>query len=1036
MPLVCPNCRRTLGAGTADAPRFCMYCGQRLAADPSPDPGGVLGLAGETQAFLPDPAGSADPSLDTRTFASPPAGAVPQVADRVAGYTLVRFLGAGGMGTVYEAEASGSGRRVAVKLLSNRLTANPASVERFRQEGRVASQITHPRCVFVLGADTDAGRPFIVMELMPGRTLKDLVDQRGPLPVPEAVARILDVIEGLAEAHRQGVIHRDVKPSNCFLTADDRVKIGDFGLSKSLTADDDSEDEAGADARHLTTSGAFLGTVMYASPEQIRGEPVGYDSDVYAVCGTLYYLLAGQAPFQHESLTASLAKAVSEPAPAIRSRRPDVPRELERVVRRGLDRDRTRRWPTLDALRDALVGLQPDTQRPARPGALVLAFVCDYAIAQVLALPVELARQAAVDPTGAEAFDPSWPWLAVLALYFVVLEGVTGTTVGKRLLRLQVVKLGGVGPPGVAAGAGRFAVFALVMGLIFVIWDWDAAGRPSGYTIGTTATAVGLVVAARQLRRSAHGWRGVHDFASGCRVVQRDRPPHRPRLVSRYPNPLDRVEPGKLPAPAAVGGFAVVGRLSTLADGSEVWLADDRGLGRRVLLHVRPASTPAVERPGGEVTRPTRLRVLGRGYAPWPVGGGKVEARGWTATVAPAGAPLVDLTSPDRPLMWADARPILEQLVDELATGASDGSAAPAGVAQVWVEPTGRPQLLDFPLPKSRPNARLTPPAAAMDLVRQVATLALEGEARTAGDRIRAPLPLHASTITDRLFTAADPYTSLEDLREDLAENATKPAAVTSGLRRAHLGVWVPLVAPGLLLMVLLSGLGNFAWAVVSAGHARKLAEVQVVVTDPVARAEFVDRHPDQAAAVAPDRLGATLELLDKKIVEQRDYEAQLLGWLNRPERLAFDRLLAAGPPGIDLRRLGRPEPDEATRRVQFLRTLAAAMAVPLLIWAVLSFAFRGGFALAGAGIAHVRADGGRPGRFRVTVRELVVWLPLTLALWAALWVQLMHPQWVAVRTGLWLGAVGLLPVYLVVALVYPARPPQDRLLGMYLVPR
>ena len=251
---------------------------------------------------------------------------------RVGGYRIVRHLGEGGMGSVYEATDDESGKRVAVKLLSTKLASNPISVERFRQEGRLASQLSHPRCVFVYDADADAGRPFIVMELMPGQTLKDVVEKKGRFNSTEAVLRILDVVDGLIEAHRFGLIHRDVKPSNCFLTADDRVKVGDFGLSKSLV---ESESDV-----QLTGTGAFLGTVLYAAPEQIRGEEVGYDSDVYSVCATLYYLLTARAPYQHESLTAALARAISEPPPSIRRLRPDVPKALDRVVRKGLERDR------------------------------------------------------------------------------------------------------------------------------------------------------------------------------------------------------------------------------------------------------------------------------------------------------------------------------------------------------------------------------------------------------------------------------------------------------------------------------------------------------------------------------------------------------------------------------------------------------------------------------------------------------------------------------------------------------------------------
>src|SRR5438309_6357493 len=118
------------------------------------------------------------------------------------------------------------------------------------------------------------------MELMPGDTLADLVARNGPLPYPEAVKKIRDVIAGLQEAHRLDVIHRDVKPSNCFLEADGRVKVGDFGLAKSLVKD-----------AHLTKTGAFVGTPHFASPEQVRGEPIDAGTDVYSVAATLFYLL-------------------------------------------------------------------------------------------------------------------------------------------------------------------------------------------------------------------------------------------------------------------------------------------------------------------------------------------------------------------------------------------------------------------------------------------------------------------------------------------------------------------------------------------------------------------------------------------------------------------------------------------------------------------------------------------------------------------------------------------------------------------------
>ena len=633
MALTCPRCLRDLAdsADPAARPVFCMYCGQRLRGDSTPVPPPV--------AVMPDPAATVD--APTGSFSADPTPEVeeagPAVAgppDELGGYRLGKFLGAGGMGTVYEAEAIESGQRVAVKVLSGRLAQNPSSVERFRQEGRVASQISHPHCVFVFRADADAGRPYIVMELMPGRTLKDLVDAQGPLPVAEAVRRILDVIAGLGEAHRLGVIHRDVKPSNCFLTDDDRVKVGDFGLSKSLAADRTD--------KQITQSGAFLGTVLFASPEQIRGEPVGYESDVYAVCGTLYYLLTGRAPYQHESLTASLAKAVSEPPPPVRGRRPDVPIELERAVLRGLERDRDRRWQSLDELGDTLRELLPDSQRPARPRSLVLAFLVDAIILQIVEVPAELLRQSAqgFQNITVSLFEASGMSLGLAMIYFTLFDGLTGWTPGKWLLRMRVSRVGETGPPGWKRAHVRAIAFGAIWVLIAYAPDWLVAwlGWPLGVFLAVTGAAVGVGLLLYQLWPKEGWYRGVHDFASGCRTAQRRRPAYRVRLVSRYPNPLDRPQPTAEPLPGSVGGCAVKAKVCDLPDGGEVWSAEDKGLSRRVLIRVWPPNT--IDPLGTEatarlsaafdrlerlvrrlredsVTRPTRLRAVGHGTLVW-----------------------------------------------------------------------------------------------------------------------------------------------------------------------------------------------------------------------------------------------------------------------------------------------------------------------------------------------------------------------------------------------------------------------------------
>lgn len=1039
-----------------------MYCGQRLR-----------GSSGWTQTVKPDePLGQAD--VHTRTFEvtpeiDPPSATNVAPPTEIAGYRILRFLGAGGMGAVYEAEAHGTGQRVAIKLLSARLTGNAASVERFRQEGRVASQITHPRCVFVLRADTDAGRPFIVMELMPGNTLKDMIDEKGPLPPTDAIARILDVIDGLAEAHRLGVIHRDVKPSNCFITDDNRVKVGDFGLSKTLGVS-----EGG---RHLTQTGAFLGTVLFASPEQIRGEQVSYDSDVYAVAGTLYYLLSGKAPYQHESMTAALAKAITEPPPNLRTHRADVPHELDAAVLRGLERDRDRRWQSLSEFGDSLRDLLPSNNRPARPRVLTLAYLIDVLLLQFVLVPLELLVSSGM---AVNLFAVDLATVLVAFLYFAPAEGVFGTTLGKKLLGLRVSKVGQTGPPGFPRAALRTAVFHVILfGAIFGIGAVLGAVPGVGVALGLTTptrerelwailAAAGALAIAFQARRTQGGYRGIHDIASGCHVTQRPMHPKRTRLTSRFPNPIERGVPAPVPLPASVGGFAVTGKACDLPDGGEAWAAEDVGLGRRMLIRVFP---PGQTRTNAETVavRPTRMRAVSHGSLVWAG-----TERAWAAYVAPSGAPLVDLvTRPGKPLAWADARSIIEQVTDELLAAEADGSGVwRPTTEQVWVEPGGRVQLLDFPLPPGagwhvEGEAQFPEPGPTdpLKFIRQVTTLALEGNPRIDGGPVRAPIPPHASKVTTKLFDDGyGGYPTLPKLWQDLSDTHSHPAQVTAAGRAAHLGVQAVLLAWGVSLMLTVTGLNNFARAMLSAAYVARPTQVEAVLNDPekvdavlnAGRAlpkEHARYRAKLETALAPGRVKETIELLHTRVEHLQDDAKDHRSHLTAPEQAALDAIT----PQMEF-----DEPDLKDPQYTFLlaaaREIAAAenpalaaksedgewlvfplsAAVLLLVplgWAGFAFVFRGGMAFLLAGITLVKADGRRAGRFRCAFRELLVWTPLTCVLLLTLWVQYAHPDMVLTRTVLWLLGVAMIPLYVVIALRDPVQPPQDRLAGTFLVP-
>ena len=208
-------------------------------------------------------------------------------------YRLLRKLGAGGMGVVYEAEERATGRRLALKVLRQSID-NDEQRKRFRREGRLAASVNHPCSLYVYGTDEIEGVPVIATELADGGTLHDEVKRRGPLPIEDAVDAMLSVMDGLEAAHRQGVLHRDMKPSNCFVSSDGVTKVGDYGLSISHSEEKPADDP-------LTRRGFIMGTPAFSPPEQLRGEALDQRADIYSTAATLYYLLTGKPPVEAQT---------------------------------------------------------------------------------------------------------------------------------------------------------------------------------------------------------------------------------------------------------------------------------------------------------------------------------------------------------------------------------------------------------------------------------------------------------------------------------------------------------------------------------------------------------------------------------------------------------------------------------------------------------------------------------------------------------------------------------------------------------------
>lgn len=262
-----------------------------------------------------------------------------RLADR---YHLEEQIGYGGMGRVYRARDERLGREVAVKVLDERADGDFGRA--CLEEARATARLTHPGIAAVLDTGAEDGRSFIVMELVQGRTLRQVLDERLTIPALEAAELAAQVADALESAHRQGVVHCDVKPHNIILTTEARPKLVDFGIARAVTK------------TRTTAVEEIEGSALYLAPEQVRGERLDGKTDVYALGAVLYEMLTGRPPFQGHSLAAVVAQRLVADPPPPRSLNPSISPELEGVVLTALARDPSERFPTAGALGEALRG--------------------------------------------------------------------------------------------------------------------------------------------------------------------------------------------------------------------------------------------------------------------------------------------------------------------------------------------------------------------------------------------------------------------------------------------------------------------------------------------------------------------------------------------------------------------------------------------------------------------------------------------------------------------------------------------------------
>jgi hypothetical protein len=287
---------------------------------------------------------------------------------RLGPYEIVSSLGAGGMGEVYRARDPRLGRDVAIKVIGGEGPPAPERLRRFEQEARSVAALQHPHILAVHDLGTHEGRPYLVLELLEGETLRERLSH-GPFPVRKAVEIAVQICDGLAAAHAHGVVHRDLKPENVFLVREGGVKLLDFGLAKLLEAAEEGGSEAATET--ATDRGTWVGTPGYVSPEQLRGKGATARSDVFALGAVLFEMLTGQRAFKGATKADTLAAILEKDPPAMALPGGAVPAPLERVVLRCLEKDPDDRFQSTRDVAFALEALstgsmnEPGTVLPA-----------------------------------------------------------------------------------------------------------------------------------------------------------------------------------------------------------------------------------------------------------------------------------------------------------------------------------------------------------------------------------------------------------------------------------------------------------------------------------------------------------------------------------------------------------------------------------------------------------------------------------------------------------------------------------------------
>jgi hypothetical protein len=878
----------------------------------------------------------------------------------------------------------------------------------------------------------------IAMELVPEGTLKDLVIPDAPMGAAAAVDAILQVVSGLEAAAAVGILHRDIKPSNCFRHRDGRVLVGDFGLSVAAS----SRDAQGGRA------GTILGTPGFASPEQLRGATLDVQSDIYSVGATLFYLLAGRAPFDDHTTTSLLNKIATEPPPSLAVLRPELPRGVAAIVSRCLAKDPADRFSSYAALRRALEPFSTARLVPAPILRRTLAGLVDAWLIGLMAIPIALLIRAlpwALTYPG-DKIAAAAATLLFMALYYGLLEGLAGASAGKALFGLRVADEHHVAP-GVKRAAMRLLVFDGPTQLFKLLAVWSLLRVVPDLASGFVSTVVGTVclIVLFSTARKKNGYLALHDRWTRTRVVRRRVTAEARERVDRSTAQMAR----EFESDERVGPFLVPPSTRIDVDAPVRIEGYDDRLQRPVWLEILPAGTAPLAASRRDLGRPTRLRWLA---------GRRDQNQCWDAYEAVDGAPFETAASAPQP--WSRVRHWICDLAQECAAGLADGSLTALDPSRVWIGRDGHARILDWnvePDSGSRGfRVQAEGPAettGATDLVATqrflygIAVAALTSRPFTlaAAGAPETPLPLSVRSLLLKLRDGGLP--SREALLDAAAAFSTTPATYPRSRRGFQM-------AASAIMPLSMTVVSIGAILVLRGGNAgdRAIFTLDACLNE-LERADWTLRKgPDPQAQQTKDDVEIYMaEHLTPTIENEQT-------WSNTFPNVGARDGRRRARQAIEARRVRTPEEvrradaavakliDVDSNQLAKVASLRAqtSLGVGLLAGTFCMVAFfagvgalllGSGFTFRPFGAALVNRRGQRISRIRAVIRAAITWSPV-IALGFLLKLGPDITDTPGPLLALQLGLLALFAAFAAWAIARPSRGIQDRMAGTWIVPR